>query len=360
MDSSSNKILHCHTKEVDNEFISSVNEYFCEDVDTLKNRFFCYVCMEGPDRIEISKPNCASNFLPLTFHCSHCRYSWVLCNLCSSDMQPNDPPKSIRRMPIAKRQDHIDEIIRKHQEMHASEEVFCTQDNEGSENEGIENLHYMNDDSDSEDRTIMQVESVHTPNYEHSSLSQIQPPDPTSQRITELKKCSILSSNDTKLDSATKELFLESLSNVGSKGTLAQTLIKRFWLKNVSCKISDEDTLYFLEVVHELLNGTRGDNERLMNVIEKCTSRYKKLLADKCAELDVLSQSVKMKDKIFGKTMAYIHGIASSDAMVMASFRLFRIEVEREFEVSRHMVSPLGTQPSLSESDSDLMVSDCH
>ena len=112
-----NTTLHFFTKEVDHSYISTVSQYFENDEASLRDRFWCHICMEGADTIDVCNPkNCFG--WSVTFHCSHFNFMWFLCKQCNSEHQPDFPKRSIRRMRIHDRREYIDREIATHDTKH--------------------------------------------------------------------------------------------------------------------------------------------------------------------------------------------------------------------------------------------------
>ena len=313
-----NTTLHFFSKEVDESYIRTLSPYFENDEESLKDRFRCRICMDGADTIDVSNPKNRFGW-SVTFHCSHCNFMWFLCKKCNAGHQPELPKKSIRRMRIHDRREYIDQEIAKHDANHRHLVNTITVANEDL---NIQHGFVGNDPFEEEESVI----------FDNNAILQ-------SSVLSEIRLSSILQDEDNRLTAEKKDNIGYALLYRHLSGTYSPYLIKKYWVKNMSCQLINEDCLLFVEIVNELLRGSRDDNKRLMNLVGKTTTRCQQMLQITLNRVRELENALNKLSALHRQMLHFCNEMTGVDDMLRTSLSSFQSETSHILDDINNTVS---------------------
>ena len=301
-----NTTLHFFSKEIDDSYIRTLSQYFEKNEESLKDRFRCRICMDGADTIDICNPKNRFGW-SVTFHCSHCNFMWFLCKKCNAVDQPELPKKSIRRMRIHDRREYMDQEIAKHDanHRHLANTISLTNEDLNIQEDG-----FVGNDPFHEEESVI---------LDNNGILQ-------SSVLSEIRQSSILQDEDNRLTAEKKDNIGYALLYRHVSGTYAPYLIKKYWVKNMSCQLMNEDCLLFVEMVSELLRGSRDDNKRLMNLVGKTTTRCQKMLEITSNRVKELENALNKMSALHRQTLHFCNEMTGVDDMLRSSLSSFQSE----------------------------------
>lgn len=301
-----NTTLHFFSKEVDNSYIGTISQYFEKHDQSLEDRFRCRICMDGADTIDVCNPNKRFGW-SVTFHCSRCNFMWFLCKQCNTEHQPDIPKRSIRRMRIHDRREYVDREIAKHETKHS---------------------HLVNVTSVQNDVNIQQDAGFVGDDHSHQEESLCVDNNGRLEMpvLSEIRQSTILQDEDDRLTAENKDNIGYALLDRHVSGTYAPYLIKKYWVKNMSCQLINEDCLLFVEMVSELLRGSRDDNKRLMNLVGKTTTRCQQMLEISSNREQELENALNKMSILYGQTLQFCNEMIGNDDTLMTSLSSFQSE----------------------------------
>ena len=325
MSSVTNPTYHFFSKDVDDTFQSTVENIFNNRQDSLFSLCLCSVCHGVPDTIEIPLINNQTGWA-VTFECNLCKYSWVLCRFCALSDQPASPPRKIRRMTINQRITFINQMVSSHASIchpvggnnfdsHHFNDVFL--------NPGI------TDDSENPER-----------------ISE-------SDLLNEIRQSQAFNDEDTRLVEGKKSMIPHLLARKYCEGSYASILIKKFWMGNEFCEISESDCDLFLRIVSELITSSRDANRRLMKINELNSFRSDRMMLDLQNRLSMHQKMLNAHRSLHGVLMGYINAITAGDDSLKSSFISLQSGIQELLEqcnLTEHGSSTNATEMNVSNS----------
>ena len=147
--------------------------------------------------------------------------------------------------------------------------------------------------------------------------------------LSEICQSSLLQDEDNRLSPVKKENIRKALLDKKVCGTYAPYLIKKYWVKNMSCNLSNKDCLLFIELVSELLRGSRDDNKHLMNLVGKTSSRCKKMLKISLNRVQQLEIRLNKMSSLYRQTLNFCNQMTGNDDMLRTSLSSFQSETSQ-------------------------------
>ena len=247
-------------------YLRQMSTIFGSRCPSFQNMTICQSCLRCPDVVrERSDPN--RGWL-VTFECKTCPLIWCLCKECDADDQPNQPHLGTKRLSSQHRHDTLKNNIQEHHEKHHLRLATSTTqfDYSQDDDEGILDFH----------------DHVETDN------SQVAEVDLT----IELSRADIYSPTDLRLTSDLKYHFMDVIVSVLTNKSVAEYLIKKFWVKNQDVNLSVADCDLFLKISRELLLSSRDSNKRFMSIIHKVQERHKTL------SIQITEENLSLKQQL--------------------------------------------------------------
>ena len=304
MSSVPNHTYHFFSKDVDHTFESTISNIFKERQDSFFPLCLCNVCHGVPDTIETPLLNNQRGWA-VTFECNSCKYSWVLCRRCALSDQPAHPPRKIRRMTINQRIHFIDDIISGHN-------AHC---------HPVDNNTFESHHSDEVHPSSGIVDDL----LNHERISE-------SDMLNEIRKSQAFKDDDTRLVQRNKSIIPRLLARKYSQGSYASILIKKFWMVNEFCEISDSDCDLFLRIVCELISSSRDANRRLMKINELNSLRNDRMMIDLQKKISMNMKVLEAHRSLHGVLMGYINAITSNDDSLKSSFNSLKSGIQELLE----------------------------
>ena len=295
----SNRTYHFFSKEIDDNFKSILTQIFPENYEEISSLCLCQVCHTAPDTVEVPAISNATNWA-VTFECIPCKYSWVLCRLCSATMQPPIPARRIRRMSINQRSIEISRLITEHS---VSRHLV---DNEVESVRTTDSVAFENHNEMNEIPASLSSASNTTID--------------SADMLTRIRLSNLFDPEDKRMSGDKKELLSDVLLVKQCSGSYASILIKRFWMNNECCSLSDIDCDLFLRISLELLSASRDSNKRLMDISALTCDRYKDTINAIQSEVCSLRQRIDKHRDLHGVLMGYITAITSTNVSLRNSF----------------------------------------